>query len=96
MLQNYVGPARQKNDRSRILAEFMLEYRAASVLGLKHKQLTKMPKPVDTIKGKTLALLFCLLIHLLSCEQSKGVSCHEWYQPAKTFCHLFDISDHRE
>ena len=29
------------------------------------KQLTKMSKPVDTIKGKTLDLLFCLPIHLL-------------------------------
>ena len=42
------GQQDKKNDRSRILAEFMLEYRAASVLGLKHKATYQNAKtPVD-------------------------------------------------
>ena len=63
----------QNCNRSRILAEFMLKYRAATTLCLKH--IATYQNRLIPLKGKHSPYFFVFL-SFLSLEKSEGVSCH--------------------
>ena len=55
-----------------------------------------MSKPVDTIKGKTLALLFVFLSIFFLVNKVREYIVMNGINQQRHFCQLFDISDRRE